>query len=259
MRVSVWLAAHRGVFVVGCAVVPVAVAAVLALFGDALARPSAALVLVLVVVGAASAGTRVGAIVAALTAAAGFDFFLTAPYRTLRINDPGDIQVAVLLLLVGVAVTELALWGRRQQAGASREQGYLDGVLGTAAAVAAGGADTGELVDLVAANIKNVLQVDECRFSPEPRSDLPLLDTDGTLTRAGRTVDVARVGLPVDTHFVLPVRGGGTVHGYFVLTAATRVVRPTREQLRIAAAMANQVAGALADDRARSRNRGSTS
>ena len=79
------------------------------------------------------------------------------------------------------------------------------------------------------------------------------------LTRAGRTVDVARVGLPVDTHFVLPVRGGGTVHGHFVLTAATRVVRPTREQLRIAAAMANQVAGALADDRARSRNHGSAS
>ncbi len=245
---NIWIAAHRGFFVIGCAVVPVVVAAVLALFGDALARPGAALVLVLVVVGAASAGIRPGAIVAALTAAGGFDYFLTAPYRTLRISDPGDIQVAVLLLLVGVAVSELALWGRRQQAGASREQGYLDGVLGTAAAVAAGGADTGELVGLVAANIKNVLQVDDCHFSAQPRSDLPQLDTDGTLTRAGRTVDVGRVGLPVDNHVALPIRDRGAVHGAFVLTAATRVVRPTRDQLRIAAAMANQVAGLLADD-----------
>jgi hypothetical protein len=35
------------------------------------------------------------------------------------INDPADIETAVLLRLVGVAVTEIALWARRQQARAA--------------------------------------------------------------------------------------------------------------------------------------------
>ena len=46
-----------------------------------------------------------------------FDLFLTQPYGTLAVTNPDDVEALVLLLAVGVAVTELALWGRRQQAG----------------------------------------------------------------------------------------------------------------------------------------------
>jgi hypothetical protein len=42
------------------------------------------------------------------------------------------------------------------------------------------------------------------------------------------------------------VQSRGLVHGRFLLTVATRVVRPSREQLRVAVALANQVGAALA-------------
>ena len=45
-----------------------------------------------------------------------FDFFLTEPYLRLTIADSDDIETTVLLVLIGVAVTEIALWGHRQQA-----------------------------------------------------------------------------------------------------------------------------------------------
>ena len=53
---------------------------------------------------------------AALSSAVWFDFFLTEPYNRLTISDQADIETAALLVLVGIAVTEVALWGRRQQA-----------------------------------------------------------------------------------------------------------------------------------------------
>jgi hypothetical protein len=57
---------------------------------------------------------------------------------------------------------------------------------------------------------------------------------------------VGRLGLPTDCEIALPVRSGGVVHGRFLLTAATRVVRPSPEQLRVVGALADQVGAALA-------------
>ena len=45
----------------------------------------------------------------------------------------------MLLLVIGVAVTEIAVWGRRHYASANRRAGYLDGIGNAARAVAAGG------------------------------------------------------------------------------------------------------------------------
>jgi K+-sensing histidine kinase KdpD len=98
---------------------------------------------------AAATGIRTAGIVAALSGAVWFDYFLTAPFTTFAITDRADVETAVLLVLVGLAVTEVALWGRRQQARASREQGYLDGVVSTAASVGAG-LPTGSLVERAA-------------------------------------------------------------------------------------------------------------
>jgi GAF domain-containing protein len=58
-------------------------------------------------------------------------------------------------------------------------------------------------------------------------------------------VDVTRDGLPVDDETVLPVRHNGRVVGQFLLTAATRVVRPSPDQLRVAVLLADQVGSAL--------------
>ncbi len=246
MRIDPVLQAHRPLVVAAAAVVPLVACGVLALFRDSVANTNAALGLVLLVVAAASTGVRVAGIVAALSSAAGFDYFLTEPYGTLNISDRADIETAVLLLLVGAAVTEVALWGRREQARASREQGYLAGVLGTAASVAAGQSSTADLIDLVCRQIVEILQIDGCRFDAGTRSGLPTLDPTGTVTRHGRAVDVSRQGLPTDSMIALMVRSGGVTYGQLLLTASTRVVRPSRQQLRVAVTLANQVGAALA-------------
>lgn len=108
---------------------PLAVATVLLPFRDDLANTSVALVLVLVIVGVAATGHRVAGLLAALSAAVWFNFFWTVPYQTLVILSRADVETAVLLLLVGLAVTEVAVWGHRQQAAASREAGFRDGLL----------------------------------------------------------------------------------------------------------------------------------
>lgn len=237
--------AHRPLIVVLAAVLPLAACAVLSLFRDSFANTDAALVLVLLVVAAGATGIRPAGLVAALSSAAWFDFFLTEPYNQLTITDRADIETAVLLVLVGAAVTEVALWGRRQQARASREQGYLDGVLRTAAAVGAGQSSTNSLISHVCGQIVDVLQIDDCRFDPGSGSALATIDNDATVTYNGRTIDVDRVGLPTDCEIALVVQSRGVIHGRFLLTAATRVVRPSRQQLRVAVALANQVGAAL--------------
>jgi hypothetical protein len=58
---------------------------------------------------------------------------------------------------VGAAVSEVALWGHRQQAQVTQEQDYLAGVLGTAAAVVASRTSTNTLIDHVSRQIGEVL------------------------------------------------------------------------------------------------------
>lgn len=225
-------------------VVPLAVCGGLTLVRDVVPAASAVLVLVLVVVAVATTGDRLGGLVAALSSGAWFDFFLTRPYNALTIDDPDDIQAAVLLVLIGVSVTELAIWGRRQQARAARRSGYLDGVLAAAATVSRGEAGPDEVVTVVAATIADVLGADRCRYVAGPVHDrrVAVLDHDGVLTQGGHSRDVDRTGLPVDEYVAVEVRRAARVVGHFEVSCATRVARPTREQCRVAVLLADQVA-----------------
>jgi K+-sensing histidine kinase KdpD len=246
MSVDSTVRAHRGWVVVVAVVLPLIGCAALADFRPSVVNTNAALVLVLLIVAAAATGVRAAGIGAALSAAAWFDFFLAAPFNRFTIWGRADIETAVLLVLVGVAVSEISLWGRRQQARASRDAGYLGGVLSTAAAVGAGFTSTTALIAHVEEQIVEVLRIERCRFSravDEPA--LATVESDGSVTYNGRTIDVARRGLPTDTEIVLAVESGGTVRGRFVLTAASTVARPTGEQLRVAVALASQVGAAL--------------
>jgi K+-sensing histidine kinase KdpD len=238
---------HRPALIAGAAIAPLLTCAVLATFRGRITAAAAALVLVLIVVGAASTGDRLAGLVAALSSGAWFEFFLTAPYGRFTIRDTNDIAVTLLLVLVGVAVTEIALWGRRQQAFASRRAGYLDGVLGTSKIIAVREISPEALIDHVAQQIIQVLDVDDCRFvlgdGPGPQD--ASLDHDGYVTRRGHRVDVESDGLPTDQQIGLVVRQGGVVHGQFVITASTRIARPSVEQLRVAVLLADQVGAAL--------------
>lgn len=242
-----WMGRHRSVVITAAAIAPLLCAAVLAAFRESVTAATAALVLVLIVVAAAATGDRVAGIVAALSSAAGFDVFLTEPRGQFTIKNPNDIEVTVLLVLVGIAVTEIALWGRRQQARASRRAGYLDGVLGTSKIIAVPDASPDALIDHVASQIIQILDIDDCQFVPGngPGPQDASLDHDGCVTRRGHRVNVESDGLPTDERIGLIVRQGGAIHGQFVLTAATRVVCPSVEQLRVAVLLADQVGAAL--------------
>ena len=174
-------------------------------------------------------------------------YFLTEPYLRFTIEDPDDIEAAVLLVLIGIAVTEIALWGHRQQAGAARRSGYLDGVLGAARAVSEGDTPPDVVIDVVARQIAEVLGADSCRFVAGPIHDarIALLDHEGMLIRGGHAVDVDRVGLPTDELIALVVRRGSRTAGHFLVTAATRTTYPSREQRRVAVLLADQVAPAV--------------
>jgi class 3 adenylate cyclase len=95
-------------------VVPVMVCAAYALRDPAFST-SATLVLVLLVVVAATSGQRVAAVLAAASGGLGFDYFLTQPYHSFVIYEPEDVEVTVLLVVIGAIVAEVTTWGLRQQ------------------------------------------------------------------------------------------------------------------------------------------------
>jgi len=179
---------YRNQVLTAAVLVPLGVCAALVPFRDSFDNANAALLLVLVIVAVASFGIRPAGVVAAVSSAIWFDFFLTVPYNRLTIANREDIETTILLVVIGAAVTEIALWGRRQQARASRQRGHLAGVMTTSQAVASGGS-TDELIDQVGAELTAVLRIDGCRFvAGGKRLHAPQLNPDGTVTRAGRGV-----------------------------------------------------------------------
>ncbi len=200
----------RSLALVAAVLAPVAVCALLSLARDLITNNNAALVLVLVVVAVAATGYRVAGLAAAVVSAAAFDFFLTQPYLDFAIAERDDIEAAVLLALIGLAVTEIALWGRRQQARASTRAGYLDGVVSAARLAASGSTSPSDVVELVGRQIGDILDLDACAFDAGPsHPDRPRLEADGGVTWRGRVVDVDREGLPTLDVIELPVTLGG--------------------------------------------------
>lgn len=246
MRVDPFLQAHRGPVVLLAAALPVLTCALLTLARDAVTSATAVLILVVLIVAAAATGLRAAALLSAVTAALAFDYFLAPPYFTFTIADPHNLEAAALLLVVGAAVGEIALWGRRQAARASRDQGYLDGVISAAASAAR--ASSTSLVNQVAGQIADLLRIDGVRFDPATRYGGPVVRDDGEIVAGGRVLDVSRHGLPSDAATALPIVGGGRVRGHYLLTASTRVRRPTRTQLRVAVLLAQQAGAALTAD-----------
>ena len=242
---------HRAAVVGAAALAPLVASALLAIFRGSLTASTDVLVLVLLVIAGASTGIRLAGIVAAVSSGVWFDFFLTRPYETLAIHDSNDVEAAVLLVLIGAAVTEVALWGHRQQSRANRRAGYLDGVLGTAEIVTLSEESPEILIAHVADQIKQILDVSRCRFVHgrvhDPR--LPLLGHEGQVTRHGKHVDVDRDGLPTDDDIALEVTRSGAVVGHFLLTCASRIARPTLEQRKVAILLADQVGQVLVEPR----------
>jgi K+-sensing histidine kinase KdpD len=235
---------------VAAVLLPLLTCALLALVRDHVTAASSVLVLVVWVVAAAATGDRVAGVLAAVSGALWFDFFLTEPYLRFTIDDSGDVETTVLLVVISLAVSETALWGHRQQTEAARRSGYLDGVLGAARRVAEGDVPPESVAELVAQHITDVLDADTTRYVPGPVNDprIWVLDHDGALTRDGRASDVDRVGLPTDEYVAVPVRREARTVGHFLVTATGHVSYPSRERRRVAVLLADQVGAAARDE-----------
>ena len=224
-------------------------AAALVPFRDSVTPATDVLVLVAVVVAFSTTGLRSAGLAAALSAAAGFDFFLTEPYQSFAINDANDLEAAALLLVIGGLVTETALWGQRTDAALSREMGYVDGVLATAESVSAEQLGPEEHARLVSLRICEVLDLDSCRFELGGTLDphVPTLNHDGSITRGVETRREQGWTAGGLARRLLPVRSGGELRGVFVLTAASHVARPNERQRRVAVLLADQISATLND------------
>ncbi|GGN94194.1 hypothetical protein GCM10010112_83250 [Actinoplanes lobatus] len=238
---------NRSRVCVGLAVVtPFAVTAALAPMRARVEMVDVALLLVVVVVAVAALGSRLAGYLAALSAGAWFNYFFIAPYQQFRIADRSGVQTFTLLMIVGAAVTELAVWGRRQQAAASREAGYLAGINAAAASGATGGGSRQELIKQVASNLVEALHLQTARYQSGVAGlgDPARLQRDGQIMWQHARWDVDHQGLPGDTDIELLVEHDGRLHGRYLLRAAPHTVVSLSER-RVALTLADQVGAAL--------------
>jgi K+-sensing histidine kinase KdpD len=243
MRRLIW---RDRLAVLAAVAAPLVLTLVLVPFRTRLPNTDAALVLILVVVAVAAIGYRLAGAVAALSAAVWFDFFLTRPYERFTITRAADIETTVLILVIGVAVTEIAVRGRRQHVAASRRAGYLEGINAAAEAVAVGGSPP-VLIDQVCVQLTRLLSLRSCRFEygVAGLGGPARLQHDGQLVAAGAGA-VEPDGLPADTELL--VVNHGILQGRFLMSPEPGS-RPTLEQRLVAVAFADQVGAALANSR----------
>ena len=222
---------------------PIAVAAALIPWRAGLDTADNALVLVVVIVAVASTGRRVAALLSALVAALSFDFFLTRPYYSFRITRHQDLITELLLLVVGVAVGELAARGRihRRKAADSQETVAL---LHSVTELVATGQEPQDVIRAARTELGELLALRDSSFTRrDPGTAMARITPRGELTVAGRTWATEDLGLPT-SRVDLPVRAQGWLLGHFLLTP-TRGRPVTREHLLAAVAIADLVGAVL--------------
>ncbi|HSY15646.1 MAG TPA: DUF4118 domain-containing protein [Jatrophihabitantaceae bacterium] len=239
-----WSWSHRDLIAVIAAILfPLAVSAVLVPFRASFPNTDAALVLVVVIVAVAANGQRGAGILAAVSAAAWFDFFLTVPYETFNVSHRADIETTVLLLIVGASVSELAVRGRRKHRAVVTDTAQRAALAATSELVASGAAS--ELViEYVRARLVELLSLRDCRFERSGTGRLPWLVADGRLRLDDGYWDLDEYGMPgigVD----LPASYRGASYGRFELMAVPGSL-PSLAARQVAVMLANQVGAELA-------------
>jgi Domain of unknown function (DUF4118) len=226
-------------------VAPLAVAAILLPFRAGWSNTNVALLLVVAVVAVAAIGNRAAGALAAVSAATWFDFFYTLPYERFTIARPADITSAVLLLLVGLAVSQLAARARRLQVVAITDAGYLAQIHQTAELTQSARSPV-TVVDHVKEQLIGLLGLEGCRF--EYGSLLghpPRLEPDGTVTVGHQHWDVEQFGLP-SGEIELRTFGNGQFYGRFMLQP-TPGSKPSLQARLVAVTLADQAGRALSN------------
>lgn len=200
-----------------------------------------ALVLVLVVLGAAVAGGRRAGVVAALSAALSYDFFLTVPYGSFTMERGDDIETTVLLALIGLIAGELVERARRNEAAAIARRRDLER-LRRRAELAAGGERPGRLIERSVEELTELLDLKACRYVPTPAPEgLPIFTHDAIRVPGLANDDAPRSAV------ALPVRAHGRDLGHFLLVFPTESfgLRASVNAKHTAVALADQLGMAL--------------
>ncbi len=197
-------------------VLPLLVAVILLPFRSGWSNTNVALLLVVAVVAVAALGSRPAGAVAAVSAAAWFDFFFTLPYERFTISRRDDIITAVLLLVVGIAVSQLAARARRLQVITVTDARYLAQIHETAE-LAQTARTPSSVVDHVRKQLIGLLELADCRFEYGSLiGHPPRLAADGTVLAGHQKWDVEEFGLP-GPEIELRVFGSGQYYGRFML------------------------------------------
>ena len=216
----------------------IAVAGFLVPWRDRIGQTNVALLLVLVVVAAASIGGHTAGLVASLVAALSFNFWYTTPYETLRVANSQDIERIVLLFVVGVIVGELTLVRERLREDVRERQLMIEGLVRLTELVAQG-ADHDAVWREVRTALCEGLSAEDVRFEPFGTEAPPLPRITVAAPVPRRAIQRFR-----ESGFELPPEGaevivqyGGDVLGRLVVVPSHAVgVRILERQVAVAIA-----------------------
>jgi hypothetical protein len=223
---------------------PLIVASLLVTVRDHMARSNAALVFVIVVVLAAALGGRWAGVTAAVISAMSYDFFLTRPYGSLKIDELEDIVATVLLLAVGLIVGEVVVWAHRGHRQKKRGQDEITRLHRVAEQVAAG-ASAQDVLESVRAELTDLLSLRACKFEQPPfGTPLPRLGRNGSIDIQRRRIVRGEFSLPAEG-VEIPVLGRGRQVGRLVLEPDPDVGVSLEERI-VAIAISDQLGAAVA-------------
>ena len=226
-------------------VVPLVVAAGFVPVRTTFSNVGAALTLVAVIEVMAIIGRRAEGIIATVSAALWFDFFLTTPYDRFTISRRLDLEATICLVVVGLIVTELAVRSRSHRRAASTGANYVT-QLAHVAARASGAHRIDELVSSVSQELTGILSLRSCHYetvlSGPPYAQI---QADGSVVHVGMLWPADDLGIP-GPRAEIPCEWRGALLGRFVLSPTPG--RPiTREQRVVAVALVNVVAASMHD------------
>jgi hypothetical protein len=222
---------------------PLAVSAILLPWRSSWSNTNVALLLVVVVVAVSAIGNRYAGALAAVGAAVWFDFFFTLPYERFTISSSADVTTFILLLVVGVATSQLAARARHLRVITITDENYL-AQIHESAELAQSARSPDAVVEHVREQLIGVLGLSDCRFEYGVLlGHPPRLERDGTvMTRNGRwPVDVS--GLPAE-EVELRTFGNGQYYGRFMMTPKPGA-KPSAQARLVAVTLADMAGRAL--------------
>jgi hypothetical protein len=230
----------RIAWLVGAVLAPLALAVLLRPVEEAIGVPTVTLVLVVPVVVVAATGRWLPAVLAALASTAAFDYLYTEPRGSLAIAQASDLVATIVLLIVGLVVVQVSLWGRRHRDTADRTVSDV-AVLRSMVELMAIGEDEDIVLITAAYWLRELLDLKDCRFERTltPRSGATV-EPEGVVSMGDLRWNTEQLGLPGDAVDLL-LRSGGEPFARFVMEP-TPAIPVLPDRLFTAAALADLVA-----------------